>query len=547
MWSTAPMSLPDLARIETLSIGDLRSLVASVLAEVGRLREANATLRAENAGLKEEVGRLKGLPPRPKLKPSGMERASNPAASSPPGERPGRRRGRRGAKHDRLTVTEEQVLVALAPAGARFKGYEDVIVQDLLLVPRVIRYRRERWVTADGRTITAPLPAGIEGGCGPALRRFVLAGHVQGQVTAERLTALLAGIGVVLSKRQVVRLLSRGLDGLITEDREVLRAGLATAPWITVDDTGARHAGRNGVTTQIGDGRFTAFRTGFSKSRANFLDCLRAGHTDYVVDAAALAYMRQHHLAGPVIERLAAHPQRRFPDRPAWDAHLEALGITALRVTPDPVTVATQGAMWGAIRRHGLLDGTVVVSDDAGQFRVGTHALCSYDPCVGQAFIPSPHPFVRPAATIITCRPAALRTGRPVPRRRGADDPPPAPGAHPAVVPADVRPRMLISGGGRASEPRCPIHGPSAGYPKGRDQAGYAAWRARHKRRSRIHSGARAAVRRRPLPRYGRRRITPRPPSARHPAVGRRCGGSATRTPGACGRRRRSRSAAPGP
>ena len=376
MWSTAPMSLPDPAQIETLSIGDLRSLVASVLAEVVQLREANATLRAENAGLKEEVARLKGLPPRPKLKPSGMERASNPAASSPPGERPGRRRGRRGAKRDRLTVTEERVLVARAPAGARFKGYEDVIVQDVLLVPRVIRYRRERWVTADGRTITAPLPAGIEGGCGPALRRFVLAGHVQGQVTAERLTALLAGIGVVLSKRQVVRLLSRGLDGLITEDREVLRAGLATAPWITVDDTGARHAGRNGVTTQIGDGRFTAFRTGFSKSRANFLDCLRAGHTDYVVDAAALAYMRQHHLAGPVIERLAAHPQRRFPDRPAWDAHLEALGITALRVTPDPVTVATQGAMWGAIRRHGLLDGTVVVSDDAGQFRVGTHALC---------------------------------------------------------------------------------------------------------------------------------------------------------------------------
>ena len=34
------------------------------------------------------------------------------------------------------------------------------------------------------------------------------------------------------------------------------------------------------------------------------------------------------------------------------------------------------GAMWGTIRRHGLLDGTVVVSDDAGQFRVGNHALC---------------------------------------------------------------------------------------------------------------------------------------------------------------------------
>ena len=174
----------------------------------------------------------------------------------------------------------------------------------------------------------------------------------------------------------MVRLLTGRLDAFAVEDREVLRAGLASAAWITVDDTGALHAGRNGVTTQIGDGRFTAFRTSLSKSRTNFLDCLRAGHEDYLVDETALAYMRRHNLAGPVIDRLSSHPQRSFPDRHAWAAHLEALGVAALEVTPDPVKIATQGAMWGAIRQHGLLGDTVVVSDDAGQFRVGTHALC---------------------------------------------------------------------------------------------------------------------------------------------------------------------------
>ena len=242
------MSLPEPEEIETLSIGDLRSLVASLLAEVVRLREGNAALRAENTGLKQEIARLKGLPPRPKLKPSGMERASEPPASGPSGER----RRRRGTKRDRLVVGEERVVAVSVPADARFKGYEDVIVQDLILAPRVIRYRRERWVTVDGQTITAPLPAG----------------HVQGQVTSERLTVLLEGIGIVISKRQVVRLLTGALDGFVVEDREILRAGLATAPWISVDDTGARHVGRNAVTTQLGDGRFTAFRTGAGRSRA---------------------------------------------------------------------------------------------------------------------------------------------------------------------------------------------------------------------------------------------------------------------------------------
>jgi hypothetical protein len=361
------MSLPEPEEIERLAIGELRSLVESLLAEIVRLRE-------DNAALEEEIARLKGLPSRPKLKPSGMEKASQPPAPQPSGK-PKRKR-RRGAKRDRLVIGEERVLAASAPAGSRFKGYEDIVVPDLLLVPRVIRYRRERWLTPAGPTIIAPLPAGIVGGFGPALRRFVLASHVQGQVTSERLTSLLEGIGIAISKRQVVRLLTGRLDTFVAEDREVLRAGLASAPWISVDDTGALHAGRNGVTTQIGDGRFTAFRTSLSKSRSNFLDCLRAGHTDYVVDEAALAYMRRHHLAGPVIDRLASHPQRSFPDRQAWAAHLEVLGITALEVTPDPVKIATQGAMWGAIRQHSLLRDTVVVSDDAGQFRVGTHALC---------------------------------------------------------------------------------------------------------------------------------------------------------------------------
>src|SRR5262249_19580441 len=41
--------------------------------------------------------------------------------------------------------------------------------------------------------------------------------------------------------------------------------------YVTVDDTGARHAGESGYTTQIGSDRFTVFRTGPSKSRQAFL------------------------------------------------------------------------------------------------------------------------------------------------------------------------------------------------------------------------------------------------------------------------------------
>ena len=371
--------IPD--SLERLTHADLVGVVRDLIGEVGRLRAENEKLggalrklKVEHQAVKDELARLKKLPPRPPQKPSGMDKATDRGGDKtrPAGEKS---RRRRGSQLDKLTIGATIVVTAKAPAGSRHKGYEDIVVQDLSLSPQVTLYRRERWETPEGERIIAALDPGIVGGYGPNLHRLVLALHFSGQVTCERIVALLNGMGVKISKRQVVRLLTVKLETFRAEDAAVLQAGLGGA-YVTTDDTGARHAGKSGYTTQIGSDSFTVFRTGPSKSRLAFLSRLCGSTAFYVINDAALDYMKDRQLPQAAIDKFAAHKERIFSCPEAWERHLQALGLTDLKVTPDPVLIASEGALWGAIRHQGLLQGTVIVSDDAGQFRVGIHALC---------------------------------------------------------------------------------------------------------------------------------------------------------------------------
>ena len=377
------MTLPPTDSLTALSHSELISVVRDLIGEVARLRAENekigaalAKLRIGHQAVKDELARHKKLPPRPPQKPSGMDKATDRPGSEAGEPKGGRSMRRRGGHLDRLTVTRTIHVPLEAPAGSRRKGYEEIVVQDLMLRPEVTLYRRERWETPDGETLVAPLDPGVVGGYGPHLHRLVLLLHFQGQMTCERILALLNGLGVAISKRQVVRLLTIRLETFRAEDADVLSAGLRGSPFVTVDDTGARHQGKTAFTTHIGSDRFAVYRTGPSKSRLAFLRNLLGGAACWVIDEAALGHMRANGLNQDFIDRLAQCGARRFSSQEDWTACLNRLGMTGLSITPDPVRVASEGALWGALHEQGRLGDAVIVSDGAGQFRVGVHALC---------------------------------------------------------------------------------------------------------------------------------------------------------------------------
>jgi hypothetical protein len=320
--------------------------------------------------LRDEIARLKGLKTRPLIAPSPLEVSPRPPRQ-PGQKRPG---SAKRLKTALLTITDE-VVVPLTdpPPGSVFKGYEDFVVQDLIIRPQIILYRRERWLTPDGQNRVAELPAEVrpDSHFGPTLISFIIHQYHHQHVTQPLLWEQLDQLGIDISTGQLSRILTEGKDAFHQEKAELLPAGLAASTYVQVDDTGARHQGHNGFCTHIGNELFAYFESTDSKSRQNFLEVLRGADTDYTINDFAVAYWQRQKLAQAVIERLMTGA-RWWADTASWQVYLSEQQV----IDPRHVRIATEGVLLGSLIAHGVSPELAVLSDGAGQFDVFVHALC---------------------------------------------------------------------------------------------------------------------------------------------------------------------------
>jgi len=323
--------------------------------------------------LKDEIAQLKGQKPKPMIKPSALEKdGGKKGKQRRPRKRPGSsKRKKAPAIHETVVLRPDEV-----PDGSRFKGYEDFTVQGLVIGPHNTLYRRERWITPEGKSIVASLPDDVRhhgGHFDASLQRFILYQYSHCHVTQPLLLEQLWDLGVDISSGQLNRIITEGKDRFHQEKDDILRVGLQDSTHVNVDDTGARHRGKNGYCTHIGNELFAWFQSTESKSRMNFLNLLRSGANDYVLNTDAIEYMKDQKLPKAHIKRLVKAGKIICQDESEWINTLESLGITASR----HIRIATEGAVLGSVLEHDSLNAElVIVSDDAGQFDILVHALC---------------------------------------------------------------------------------------------------------------------------------------------------------------------------
>jgi hypothetical protein len=359
------MSQPN-AKLPEIPEAEQTPLVQALLETILKQQEQIEALEAE-------IKRLKELKGKPKLKPSRMDAESGQQGKDETGKKPkpGPKRAKTGDLkiHEEKKIAPEGLPVDARKNGWRFKGYDDFVVQELKIETHTVRYRLETWIGPDGQSLKGQLPISVQGHYGAQLKRYVLYQYHHQRVTQPLLLEHLHDLGIEMSAGQLSRLLTERHEDFHDEKAGVLEAGLQVSSYLQTDDTGARHDGRNGYCTFIGNEWFAWFESTQSKSRVNFLSLLRAEHKDYVLNAGALEYMARHKLPRKALGRL--EEGNSFANKEDWEAYLQRIGLTG----PRHRQIATEGALMGSLLAHGFPTTMGIVSDDAGQFNVFRHAL----------------------------------------------------------------------------------------------------------------------------------------------------------------------------
>jgi hypothetical protein len=361
------MELPEIrAEERTPLVEALLGIIRELLDRVGQLEETNQQLR-------DEIARLKGQKPRPDIKPSLLE-ATQPKTVRPEGsKRPGS--AKRPKTAELHIHREEHLHLNDLPQGATFRCYEPYVVQELIIKNENTRYLRARYDLPGGGSVLAPFPAGVlpvEGGhFGANLIAYILDQYHQAQVTEPLLLEQLWEYGIDMSAGQLHRILTENKDHFHQEKGELLVAGLTASSYIGTDDTGARHQGKNGYCTALGNDLFAYFESSGSKSRLNFLHVLQGSRRDYAINEITLVYWKQQKLAAALVGQLTQGPQE-FVGESVWQARLAELDITDER----HVRIATEGALLGGLIARGVSPDLGVISDGAHQFVLFVHAGC---------------------------------------------------------------------------------------------------------------------------------------------------------------------------
>jgi hypothetical protein len=355
---------------------------ALIIRLLNLLEDVTADLRAaqaENQRLRDEIARLKGGPGQPEIKPHKPRSSRKDVSSEKERRQP--KAWSKSRKAKAILIDREQVLEVdrdTLPADAEFKGYEEVVVQDVIFRTDNVRFRKEKFYSAsEEKTYLAPLPQGYSGQFGPGIKALTLVFYYGAQMSEPKIAELWHHVGVQISDGQISNLLIKDQAAFHAEKDAVYEAGLASSPWQHLDTTGTRVDGENRHCHIVCHPLYTAYFTTPSQDRQTVIDVLRNHRPRrFLINAEALGYLETFGLSAKRRQQMGPLPRDVPLDEATLqtllEEHLPGLGPQQRKWILDATAIAAY---------HAELEFPVVrllVCDDAPQFKWVTEelALC---------------------------------------------------------------------------------------------------------------------------------------------------------------------------
>jgi hypothetical protein len=363
-----PNSIED-ERLRQVFIG-LMNLVETLSAKVTEQAE-------EIQGLRDEVNRLKGEQGKPKIKGN---KAKTDLSSEE--QRRESKPHKKSSKQAHIKIDREvivQVDHGGLPADAVFKGFQDVVVQDIVFRTENILFRKEKYYSKSNRqTYLAELPAGYHGQFGPNMKAWVLTLYYEGGMSEPKILSVLQTVGMQISAGQLSDLLIKDQEVFHAECTDVVQAGLSSSPWQHLDSTGTRVNGTNQHCHVLCNPLYTFYCTTRSKDRLSMLRVLQGGADPmFQFNATALTLMEQLGVSAKWESRLCslfveAHVFTEEQIDDVLSQQLPTMGSTVRKNVKDALAIAAYRTQTA----YPVV--SLLLCDDAPQFNALTAelALC---------------------------------------------------------------------------------------------------------------------------------------------------------------------------
>ena len=355
--------------LNTIQDENARELIRQLLNLIEKLSADLRDAQVEIQRLRDEVNRLKGEQGKPKIK--GNTPKSPRTNHSSENERHKSRQRHKKSKKAEIQIDREQVVEvdpSVLPKDAQFKGYQDVVVQDILLRTDNILFRKQKYYSASTRkTYMAELPRGYEGQFGPGIKAMTLVFYYGIGTSEPKIKEFFENVGIHISAGKISNLLIKRQEGFHAEKDAVYAAGLQSSPWQQTDDTLTRVDGQNQHCHIVCNPVYTSYHTRARKDRLSVLDILRNGRKRlFRLNEEAMGY-----LGGIKWSKKAWDSLQSWQSEQDWEEapFLERLGEGLSRLSKQQRKILNDAAAVAAY--HAQRDYPVVqalVCDDAPQF-----------------------------------------------------------------------------------------------------------------------------------------------------------------------------------